>query len=83
MTAPPMDPRLLELLTEAARLCCPGSEYFIAVAFRDRQGIATGSNIAAARQPELLRVLLDSFDSGRAETVDVVALVGLDLKAKL
>lgn len=68
------DPRLVAMCKAVAELAGPGAEFFVAVAFPDASGVSSLSNIAAARQPELLRVLLHSFESGAAVQTDHVVL---------
>jgi hypothetical protein len=69
--------RMNELATHAARLSGPGSDFFVAVAFGDAPGISSLSNLGTARQVELLRALLQSFDSGGAAPMPTQELPSL------
>ncbi len=44
-----------------------GSEFLLGVAVPGWPGVQTASNIATHRQPEFVRLIVDSFDSGKAE----------------
>jgi len=68
----PTDERMLAIGRKVAELAGPGAEFFVAVAFPNRPGIASLSNMPATVQPEFLRLILESFDEGKATLTEPV-----------